>query len=323
MAKKNLLDFRTALKTSGTVDRAELKILELVADTAVKLNPVSYERAVVRSLEKTIKGMVKKINLQIAQDELFRQYKGSRLIKTALKLLDKQTRLIQKSMLTRLKSRVPQLLRSVQKVAAKSLVGGERLREIQREVNRFANNLPTGGLRDKAGRIWEPRNYLENAVRGQEQDVLRETRQERFTELEIDLLIANVAADASPICAPWGNVVVSRSGAKGYPSLQEAEGAGVTTHNNCRSGFSAYSGDKTAQTTPKYPAKKPSSQYQNTQIQRGNERQIRKWRKNESTSVSPERKRYSKGKLDFWEKRQTSFLNQTGLPRQKLRELPT
>lgn len=154
-------------------------------------------------------------------------------------------------------------------------------------------------------------------------------------EMGCDLVETTAHAGARPSHAEWQGQIFSRSGkSTKYPDFRAATGYGTGAGLggwNCRHSYHpyfegaprAYSKEQLEQYNAKDYAYNGQqlTEYEATQIQRYNERQIRRWQR-ERTALEAAGLDASEAtwKLRQWRSTQTDFLQQTGLKRQYERE---
>lgn len=201
--------------------------------------------------------------------------------------------------------------------ASVMLTGVEtRLDASQRALNTFAAKGITGFM-DKAGRRWEMASYVEMAVRTVTARSALQGHIDRSSELGHDLMVVSSFGKTCPVCAPWEGVPLSISGkTPGYKTLAMAKEAGLF-HPNCKHTLLAYFPGITE--LPKRPDNDDQA-YENTQIQRHNERQIRKHKRLEAAAMTPQAAKQAKGKVLQWQEIQRELIARTGLTRKYYRE---
>lgn len=154
-------------------------------------------------------------------------------------------------------------------------------------------------------------------------------------EMGCDLVEVTAHAGARPSHALWQGKIYSRSGeSEKYPKLSTATGYGTGGGLggwNCRHNmYPYYDGSPTAYSEEQlknYNAKEVSyngkrlTEYEASQIQRRNERNIRKWKREAAMLGSAGRDAsLASAKVKKWKAVQRDFVNQTGLKRQSYRE---
>jgi len=171
---------------------------------------------------------------------------------------------------------------------------------------------------------------IRRAVRTGVNQACGDLQMKRAEEMECDLVQVTAHQGARPDHAVWQGKIFSISGKhKKYPKLVDATGYGTGPGLKgwgCRHDFSGY----IEGTPPMYSAKelkeindakvtyngKEIPLYEATQIQRKNERQIRRW-KREAAALKAAGQPNSKAlaKVRQWTEAQEDFLEQTGLKR--------
>lgn len=160
-------------------------------------------------------------------------------------------------------------------------------------------------------------------------------QEELADELDCDLVEVSAHAGARPEHAVWQGRIFSRSGTHPkYPDFRAATGYGRVDGlcgANCRHTFGPYiegsppvwsEEELKKLDEPKYEYNgQKLTEYEASQIQRNNERQIRRW-KCEYAAMEAAGLDTSEAaaKLKYWEETQDDFLDKTGLPRQYERE---
>lgn len=154
-------------------------------------------------------------------------------------------------------------------------------------------------------------------------------------EMGCDLVEVTAHSGARPTHAVWQGKIYSRSGTHPkYPDFVKSTGYGTGPGLcgwNCRHNFypyfegtsRTYSDEELAEmNAPKYTYNgKKLTEYEATQIQRYNERQIRRWKREyKAMEAAGQPTDEAAAKLRSWLERQKNFLEQTGLKRQYERE---
>ncbi|MBQ4565530.1 MAG: phage minor capsid protein [Oscillospiraceae bacterium] len=160
-------------------------------------------------------------------------------------------------------------------------------------------------------------------------------QEELADELDCDLVEVSAHAGARPEHAVWQGRIFSRSGTHPkYPDFRAATGYGRVDGlcgANCRHTFGPYiegsppvwsEEELKKLDDPKYEYNgQKLTEYEASQIQRNNERQIRRWQREyaamEAAGLDTSE---AAAKLKYWEETQDDFLDKTGLPRQYERE---
>lgn len=183
------------------------------------------------------------------------------------------------------------------------------------------------------------RDSLEVAVRRAVQTGINQTagklQEELADELDCDLVEVTAHAGARPSHAEWHGKIYSRSGKDPkYPAFRDATGYGKVDGLcgvNCRHSFGPYiegsprvwTNRKLAELEkPKYEYNgKLLTEYEASQMQRRNEREIRRWKREKAAlDAVGEDSSEAASKVAAWQRRQADFLEQTGLKRQYERE---
>lgn len=172
-------------------------------------------------------------------------------------------------------------------------------------LQRFADEGITGFI-DRGGHHWTLENYSEMAVLTAIERSTVSGYVDTMQSYGYDLAVIDGHVGSCPICEAWEGVIVSVSGNNhDYPSLDEAEGAGVF-HPRCLHGITTYYPDITH--TPRggfrdepREVREPSRQYTARSKQRYMERQIRKYKDRAIVAQTPLQKRQAMNKVHEWE----------------------
>lgn len=175
-------------------------------------------------------------------------------------------------------------------------------------------------------------DYMDVAVRRAVRTGVNQTalglQLERATEMGEDLVETSAHSGARPSHAEWQGKVFSLSGnSEEYPPFKESTGHGTVTGlggANCRHSFYPFFGERTYSdkelaklNEKKYEYNgKMLTEYEATQVQRYNERQIRKWKREQAMLKACGEATFSAdSKVKEWKARQTDFISKTGLKR--------
>ena len=156
---------------------------------------------------------------------------------------------------------------------------------------------------------------------------------ERAREMDADLMELTAHEGARPSHAEWQGQIVSLSGQPGYLSLEDIGYGDVAGFKgaNCRHDWNPWFEGMPRTWTPEALAKlnepkyewdgKKLTQYEASQIQRYNERQIRKWKRiYKAQKAAGQDTSEAAAKISEWNKRQGDFLRATGFKRRQSRE---
>lgn len=172
-------------------------------------------------------------------------------------------------------------------------------------LQQFADQGITGFI-DRGGHHWTLENYAEMAVLTAIERSTVSGYVDTMQSYGYDLAVIDGHVGSCPVCEAWEGVIVSVSGDNhDYPSLDEAEGAGVF-HPRCLHGITTYYPDITH--VPKggfrdepREVREPSRQYTARSKQRYMERQIRKYKDRALVAQTPLQKRQAMNKVHEWE----------------------
>lgn len=180
---------------------------------------------------------------------------------------------------------------------------------VKRELEQFANRGITSFV-DKAGRSWDMETYAEMATLTAIERASREGYIDAAQEFGYDLMMISDHYGACPICEAWQNVVVSVSGnTPGYPSLSEAESAGVF-HPRCMHDLSVYhEGVSTGGKTAPEAVREPNPGYTARSQQRYYERQERLWKRRMAVASTPEEERMAYARVRMYQQKLRELVN--------------
>lgn len=174
---------------------------------------------------------------------------------------------------------------------------------VQRELNDFANRGITSFV-DRAGRSWDMETYAEMATLTAIERATREGYLDSMAEFGYDLAEISDHYGACPICEAWQGVIISVSGTTpGYPSLADAESAGVF-HPRCMHDISVYY-DGISPEGRKGPKEvgDASPGYSVRAQQRGLERHVRAWKRRMAVAGSPQEERAAYARVRMYQER--------------------
>ncbi len=205
-------------------------------------------------------------------------------------------------------------------------------------VRQAVDELAESGLeavRYKSGRMLSLEAAVGMCVRTGVNQTAAKSREVLAGELGCDLVEVTAHGGARPEHAAWQGSICSLSGkSRKYPDLREYTGYGTVDGlcgANCRHTFHPWfegtarawtEGELAALDEPKYEYEgKKLTEYEAQQVQRGIERNIRKYkRKVAGFSAAGQDSTAAAAKVREWQKRQRDFLAATGLKRQSARE---
>lgn len=123
---------------------------------------------------------------------------------------------------------------------AEGVIGGEATREIKKYIVGYLKENDLSSLIDKGGRKWTLDRYTEMLIRTKTVEARNRGLINRTAETGFDLVQVSDHSGECELCRPWEGRILSLTGAtKGYPTLDEAESAGLF-HPNCRHAINAY-----------------------------------------------------------------------------------
>ena len=192
----------------------------------------------------------------------------------------------------------------VGRVSALVATGSITYREaVQRELVQWASRGITSFV-DKAGRSWDMETYAEMATLTAIERATREGYMDAMREFDYDLCQISDHYGACPICEAWQGVVISISGkTPGYPTLWEAENAGVF-HPRCMHDMSVYrEGISTGARDHPAPVMEASPGYAVRSKQRYFERQERMWKRQMAVAATPQAERAAYARVRMYQDR--------------------
>ena len=245
-----------------------------------------------------------------------------------IKIVDELTRLVNESAQIELKHMrrdADDIYRQiVEKVREAWLEPGNASKlnaEVQEALNEFAASGVTG-FTDKAGRKWGLYEYANMAMRTAIHRAGLQATIDTMRAKGQDLAYITRHPGACPLCARWYGVILSLSGADPtHPSLQGAMDQGLF-HPNCADVLQPYIpgvSDLTAG-MGEYTPEESAARYTASQHQRALEREIRKWKRMQAASTTPENERMCKAHVDKLQRQLRTLTGETKLPRRYDRE---
>lgn len=192
---------------------------------------------------------------------------------------------------------------------------------VQNAMRRFAENGITG-FTDIAGRNWGIYEYTNMAMRTAIHRASLQATLNTMSRIGIDLCFVQRHAGACPKCTSWYGKILSASGLSDeYPSLQQAMDAGLF-HPNCCDVLQVYIpgvSDLDAGMGG-FSQEASAARYAASQRQRALERDIRRWKRIQAASITPEDERAAKAHVDLLQRRLRALTGEYDLPRRYDRE---
>jgi hypothetical protein len=295
--KRNALD-------EGWTELKAKEIQEIRAD--IEKNALELSKLSDAELTKIIKDAYKsgRLSTQVDFDLANTKYK---IPHSLVRLIKEANEIVEDIKFTILRETID-VYRNVQaEMATQVLTGVETRKQVAKKMlNRLANVGITGFV-DKLGRNWSLTSYIEMATRSLTSNAMLQGHIDRQTEANRDLIIISDHAGECPLCRPWENKVLSISGdTPGYKTLDQAKAAGLF-HPNCRHNITGYIPGFTKPNTVTSGA---SEQYEYTQKQRYNERQIRRWKRRELVAIDNIDSELAKAKIKEYQDRQVELLKE-------------
>ena len=172
----------------------------------------------------------------------------------------------------------------------------------QELMRRFSDEGITG-ITYRNGRRVQLDSYSEMVARTQSQQAFNQANWNRLLEQGIGLCVISVHYPCSDICEPHQGEIHSIDGSDGrYPSLESAINEGVF-RSNCGHHTSGYNeGDELPDQN--ISTEENAEMYKAQQRQRTIERNIKKYKRREVSSVAPREQERSKGYVQKWQAEQ-------------------
>lgn len=122
---------------------------------------------------------------------------------------------------------------------AKGLIGGEATRTVKSAIKEIVREQGISALVDKGGKKWTLDRYSEMLFRTKAVEARNRGIANRMVEFNYDLVQVSNHRSSHDACARWEGRILSVTGAtKGYPTVAEAEAAGLF-HPNCKHAINA------------------------------------------------------------------------------------
>jgi hypothetical protein len=205
----------------------------------------------------------------------------------------------------------------IARVTAQGLTGAYTRRQAaQAALDLFSARGITGFV-DAAGRQWSLPSYAEMACRTAANNAARAGALDRMRAAGRDLAVIGGSSSGCELCSDWEGEVISLDGATpDYPTLAEAEGAGLF-HPNC-----------THQPYPYVPGltdtngivRSHAGTYEARQQQRYLERGTRAWKMRQAVALDDAAARAAQAKVREWQGRLREHVAANGLKRLSYRE---
>lgn len=186
----------------------------------------------------------------------------------------------------------------------------------QAALNMFADR-GIGGFVDTAGKVWGLPEYTSMATRTAALNASRNGKLDSMRAAGNDLGIVSGTGAGCPDCAEWEGEIVSIDGATpGYPTLAEAEEAGLF-HPNC--GHSADPYVEGVTQAENAPTSDPEM-YAARQTQRGMERTVRQWKTRGAVALDDKTAAAAQAKVREWQGKLREHVAANDLKRLSYRE---
>jgi len=176
---------------------------------------------------------------------------------------------------------------------------------LQISLNKFADKGITGFV-DKTGKNWNLHTYSEMALRTTSFNAARIGALDRVIDAGLNYVQVSSHGNPCPFCAPYDGAVLAineYNNPENRPLLSDAIANGLF-HPNCKHMISGYVEGASI------PVKQPYDKqgYLDTQTQRYNERQIRKWKLRHEVALDDDLKGFTKGKVSYYQAKQRDLL---------------
>lgn len=206
---------------------------------------------------------------------------------------------------------------------------------VQRALNAVAGRGVTGFL-DPRGRSWNMASYAEMTIRSVTSRAAVDGGIDVLTGVGVGLVTVSDTPLQCELCAPWEGEILALDGPPGprtvrqpdllergatvpvhiVGTLLEARAAGLF-HPNCGHSLGPYLAGVT--TRPLHFGH-PTATYEDTQRQRGLERQLRGWRRRQAVALDDRARAVASARARSYDQQLRGLARDTGLPRQPERE---
>ena len=182
-------------------------------------------------------------------------------------------------------------------------------RQFSQELMRRFSDQGITGITYSNGRRVQLDSYAEMVARTQTQQAYNQANWNRLAERGVDLTVISVHFPCSDLCEPHQGRVFSISGESGqYPSLEGAINDGLF-HANCKHSSSGYTpGDKAPDRD--VGTRENRKMYDAQQRQRQIERNIKKYKRREASSVDPKQREKAKSFVSKWQAEQRRHISE-------------
>lgn len=180
----------------------------------------------------------------------------------------------------------------------------------------FADEGVTGVIYSN-GRRQSLEAYSELSARSLVMQASNQAGWNRIQEAGQDLIQISQHYPTSDLCEPWQGRAYSLSGMSDkYPSLDTAISGGLF-HVNCKHSSSGFTEGISELPDKEMSRAQNREQYEASQQQRYNERQIRSWKRREATAVDPIEREKAKQKVRDWQSRNREHIKENDFLRRK------
>lgn len=196
------------------------------------------------------------------------------------------------------------------------LVSGAPLDDLmQSALSEYAERGITSFV-DRSGRRWGIDSYTRMSLRTGITRAGNEGRRQTFVANDIHIVQSTWHRGSHPWCAPYQGKIMSLDGTAGertvedpatgntvtvdvVATLEEAQANGYQ-HVNCRHSVFAYIPGMPTTPAPDMPDEQVEAEYEATQRQRAMERHVKRWKREQAVSLTPQRQKQSRAKVREW-----------------------
>jgi len=190
-------------------------------------------------------------------------------------------------------------------------------RELSTVMMRDFADKGVAGIIYSNGRRQSLEAYSELSARSIVMQASNQAGWNRMQEAGQDLTQISQHFPTSDLCEPWQGRVYSISGSSNrFPSLDTAISGGLF-HVNCKHSSSGYTEGVSELPDREMSKTRNREQYEATQMQRYNERQIKSWKRRDATAVDPAERSKAKQKIRDWQQRQRDHIDSNPFLRRK------
>ena len=210
--------------------------------------------------------------------------------------------------------------RAVTADAARAQVLGLTPAQAHHEAYRKTVRQGVTGFVDSKGRNWELSAYVEMATRTAAERAYNVSHLERMQSLGFDLCTVTDDGHPCPLCLPWqGKILSAVPNVAADATIADAAAAGLW-HPNCKHSLVGYLPGVTEIPAPHEWSADDQRLYDESQMQRRLERDIRAAKRELAAAFSPEMRTQAQFQVRRAQARMRDFIAQTGRVRNTRRE---